>query len=483
MFLRRFYDEPLAQASYVVGCTRAGEALVVDANRDVERYLELAAAEGVRITHVTETHIHADYVSGSRELAERTGATLYLSAEGGPDWQYAFARETGAVRLRDGDRFDVGSVRIDVRHTPGHTPEHLTFLVTDTDVGDEPMGAFTGDFIFVGDVGRPDLLERAAHVAGTMESSARALFRSLRRTRELPDWLQLWPGHGAGSACGKSLGAVPQTTLGYERRFGWAFQVPDEDEFVAMVLAGQPEAPRYFAEMKRINREGPAILGGFRHPERLAAARLSELLAHDALVIDTRSAASYALAHVPRTIGIPLNRSFATWAGSLVPYDRDFYLIVDGESGAAADRASRELAHIGLDRLAGFFTAEEALDDWRASGRALASVAQIDTEELRRRHERGEVTLVDVRGAAEWDAGHIPGALHVPLGDLPDRAAELPPTRPIVLQCQGGTRSAIASSILGARGMRVLNYAGGFGEWKRVGMPIEEEERDSVQQG
>ncbi len=243
MLLRRFYDAKLAQASYLVGCQATGEALVVDPNRDANQYIAAAASEGVRITHVTETHIHADFVSGSRELAARTAARLHLSAEGGPEWQYAFMSEAGAVPLRDGSRLDVGRVRVDVLHTPGHTPEHLSFMITDTAATDRPMGVFTGDFIFVGDVGRPDLLEKAAGAAGTMEAHARRLYASLQRFRQLPAWLQLWPGHGAGSACGKALGAVPQTTLGYESVVNWGLAAASEEEFVRGVLDGQPEPP------------------------------------------------------------------------------------------------------------------------------------------------------------------------------------------------------------------------------------------------
>jgi hydroxyacylglutathione hydrolase len=233
MLIKRFYDDKLAQASYLVGCAATGEALVVDPNRDVEQFVEAAEREGMRITHITETHIHADFVSGARELAERTGGTLYLSAEGGDQWQYEFAGDADAVLLKDGDSFRVGNVQIDVLHTPGHTPEHLSFVVTDTAGADRPMGVFTGDFIFVGDVGRPDLLERAAKYAGTMEEGARVLYGSLQKFKTaLPDYVQLWPGHGAGSACGKALGAVPQTTLGYEKLFNWGLAAGTEDEFV-----------------------------------------------------------------------------------------------------------------------------------------------------------------------------------------------------------------------------------------------------------
>jgi len=271
MFFKRFYDTKLAQASYLIGCQQTGEALVVDPNRDVEQYVTAADAEGLRVTHVTETHIHADFVSGARELAARTGARLLLSDEGDAEWKYAYAAGAKARLLKDGDSFMVGNVRIEALHTPGHTPEHLSFLVTDMPAAAGPWGILTGDFVFVGDVGRPDLLERAAGVGGTMDAAARTLFRSLQRFKLQPDWLQIWPGHGAGSACGKGLSAIPHSTVGYERRFNWAFGVNDEAEFGRMVLAGQPEPPKYFGIMKRLNREGPRLLGGLR-PRRTGPA-------------------------------------------------------------------------------------------------------------------------------------------------------------------------------------------------------------------
>lgn len=478
MYLERFYDAKLAQASYLVGCAATSEAVVVDANRDLDQYIQAAEREKLRITHVTETHIHADYVSGSRELAERTGARLYLSREGGPDWQYAFADETDAELIGDGDVFMVGNIRVEAKHTPGHTPEHLTFLVTDTSSADEPMGAFTGDFIFVGDVGRPDLLETAAGVTGTMEPGARQLFHSLQRFKELPDYLQIWPGHGAGSACGKSLGAVPQSTLGYEKRFNWAFGYTDEDAFVEAVLRGQPEPPRYFAQMKRINKIGPRSLGGFRRPERLPERRLVDLLERDALIVDTRNADAYAAGHVPGTINIPLNRSFSTWAGWLIPYDRPFYLIVDEKTcHACIDEAARDLAMIGLDEIAGYF-GSAAIDTWSAAGGELATVEEITPIELSEQLRRGDTIVIDVRGRAEWEAGHIPRVIHIPLGYLPEKLDEIPRDKPIVVHCQAGGRSAIAASILKAKGFNnVINLAGGFGNWQACGKPVEREEQ------
>jgi hydroxyacylglutathione hydrolase len=471
MFVQRFFEPGLAQASYLIGCAACREAIVIDPNRDATQYVDAATAEGLRIKHVTETHIHADYLSGSRELAAATGAQLYLSAEGGPDWQYAFAATDKATLLRAGDRISVGNVKIDVLHTPGHTPEHLTFLVTDGAAANEPIAAVTGDFIFVGDVGRPDLLERAANIKGTMEEGARVLFQSIRKFAGRPDWLQIWPGHGAGSACGKGISAIPQSTLGYERRFNWAFQIEEEDAFVASVLAGQPEPPRYFAEMKKLNRQGPAILGGFRTPPRLDRAALERALGSGALVLDLRRAPEYAVAHVPGTISIPFDASFTNWAGWLVPYTADVYLIAPDRGAAAADRAVRALAMIGLDRAAGWFE-PDVIDEWAAAGRGLGSVPQITPADLRESLSHDAVTLVDVRNETEWVSGHIDGARHIPLGYLTDTLDTLPRTRPIVVQCAAGTRSAIGASLLRARGVdRVANLSGGIAEWRRAGLP------------
>jgi len=480
MFFQRFYETALAQASYLIGCQRTGEAVVVDPNRDVEPYVSAAATEGLRITHVTETHIHADFVSGARELARRTGARLLLSDEGGDDWRYDYAGTDGARLVRDGDHFLVGNIRVDVLHTPGHTPEHISFLVTDTPAAAGPWGILTGDFVFVGDVGRPDLLERAAGRVGTMEAGARALFRSLERFRSLPDHLQVWPGHGAGSACGKALGAIPSTTVGYEKLGNWGVATTDEGEFVRMVLTGQPEPPRYFAEMKRINKEGPRVLGGLPRPPLLPATLLDE----GAVVVDTRPAASFAAGHLPGTINIPLTGSFTTWAGWLLPFDRDVYLIADVESARGVGAAAaRDLAMIGLDRVAGVFGTNVLLA-WTAAGRELATVAQSTPVEAARLRERG-ATIIDVRGRSEWEAGHLPGVPNIPVGYLTDRLDELPADRPLVLYCQGGARSAIGASVLRARGFEnVVNMAGGFAAWQEAGLPVsrDRDERGTKQE-
>ena len=307
MLFRRIYDDGLAQTSYLIGCPQSGEAIVIDPNMDVERYVDVARQAGVRIAHVTETHIHADFASGSRTLAHATGGTLHVSDEGGDGWCYAFARENGVNTLHDGDRLSVGRVHLDILHTPGHTPEHLTFLVTDAARADVPVGALTGDFVFVGDVGRPDLLERAAGQAGTMHAAAATLYRSLQRFKAHPNYLQIWPGHGAGSACGKALSAVAQSTLGYEKIANWAFEPMSEDDFVERVLEGQPLAPPYFGAMKVRNRDGGVALPS-ELPRKLTPAALHDALQrrNDLFVLDVRNPEEWRLGHIAGATRIAL---------------------------------------------------------------------------------------------------------------------------------------------------------------------------------
>ncbi|MDO8500229.1 MAG: MBL fold metallo-hydrolase [Gemmatimonadaceae bacterium] len=467
MLLRRFFDEQLAQTSYLAACDHARLGVIVDPNRNVAQYIEAAARDNIRIVAVTETHIHADLVSGSRELARRTNAQLYLSDAGDAEWKYGFAGESRAELLTDGSHFMIGDVRIDAIHTPGHTPEHMTFLVTDTAVAAEPMGAITGDFIFVGDVGRPDLLERAAGYAGTMETSARRLFQSLQAFKTFPDYLQIWPGHGAGSACGKALGAMPQSTLGYEKLFNWAFAEDDEERFVTEVLAGQPEPPAYFAIMKRVNRDGPAD-APTTVPPVAGADEIARSLSAGETVVDTRSVLEFAARHAAGSVNIPRNRSFLNWAGSLLPYDRDVCVIGDSSEEARRQLAA-DLSLIGLERVSGVFPAE-SLDELSKLGVRMSATRQISVGDVRTRRN---ATILDVRGRSEFAAGHLPRALNIPLGELRRRLDEIPEGQ-VVVHCQGGSRSAIAASIL-QRGGRddMSSMYGGFSEWERSGNPVE----------
>ena len=472
MLLKRYYDDPLAQASFLLGDTETHEAIVVDPNRDVEAYVRAAAAEKLRIVAVTETHIHADYLSGTRELARVANATAYLSDEGGPDWTYGWGNEPNVKLVKDGDTIRAGRVRLDVLHTPGHTPEHVSFALTDEAASAEPLGIFTGDFVFVGDVGRPDLLERAANMAGTMEKGARVLHAALQRFRERwPEHVLLWPGHGPGSACGKALGGLPVTTLAYEKRTNWGLKNGNEETFVREVLAGQPEPPAYFKHMKRMNRDGPAILGGFREPPQFPDEAIVAALERGDTIVDLRPTRDFVQGSIPGVFGIPAGNSLPTWAGALLPYDHPLSLLADRVDRVKS--AVRQLAMIGLDDVAGWY-GPGAFTAWARARGPLAATPELGAEDAFARAQRGELTLLDVRGAAEYASGHVPGAKHIPLGDLPARAAEIPQDKPVAIYCESGTRSRIGVSVLRRAGFTKLMVQGaGFVGHAEAGLPVE----------
>jgi hydroxyacylglutathione hydrolase len=472
MLLKRFYDEPLAQASFLLGDTGSHEAIVVDPNRDIDAYVKAAAAEGMTIVAVTETHIHADYLSGTRELAQRVGATAVLSDAGDAAWKYGWGHEQNVRLVRDGDSIRAGRVRLDVLATPGHTPEHVSFVVTDEAASGEPVGILTGDFVFAGDVGRPDLLERAANIQGTMEQGARTLFASLARFRDrFPGHVLLWPGHGPGSACGKNLGGLPVTSLAYERQTNWGVRSTIESDFVREVLAGQPEPPAYFKHMKRMNKDGPAILGGFREPPRLDDAELPDSLARGDVIVDLRPTKEVLAGAIPGTLTIPVGTSFPTWAGWFLPYDQPVSLLASDVERARS--AVRQLAMIGLDRVRGWY-GPGAFAAWERARGPLASTPSIDAKEAFERAKKGELVLLDVRGSGEHAGGHVPGARHIPLGYLPERANELPRDLPMALFCGGGTRSRIGVSVLRRAGFtQLLDQGGGFAAHAEAGLPVE----------
>ncbi len=467
MLLKYFYDKELAHASYMVGCQRTNEALIIDPARHIQSYLETAEQEGMRIVAAADTHIHADYVSGARELAERVGAKLYVSDEGGEEWQYEYASQYEHQKIVAGDKFMLGNVQLAVLHTPGHTPESVSYVLTDLGGGaNRPMGIFTGDFVFVGSLGRPDLLEEAVGEVGAAQAGARAMFNSVKRFKQLPDYLQVWPAHGAGSSCGKGLGAVPSSTVGYEKLFNPMLGYEREEAFVAALLDGQPEAPKYYAQMKQVNRKGPKVLGEVAMPEQLSAENLPDLLAKNAFVIDTNNHNHFAAGHVPGTINITMG-NLATWTGWFVNYAKPVYLIVAANELA---RAVRILHEIGVDEIAGYFVADEVV----AAGLNTESYRIMPAAELADPILQGEVTLIDVRAQTEWDEGHLPHAEHIMLGYLRERADEVVNVKPIVVQCRSGNRSALAASILQAAGAKqVINMAGGYRDWRQAGLPVE----------
>lgn len=465
MLLKYFYDTALAHASYMVGCQKTGEAIIIDPGRGAQKYLDAAASEGLKIVAAADTHIHADYVSGARELADQHGAKLYLSDEGPAEWKYLFAGQYPHQLLTDGDTFSIGMVDFEVLYTPGHTPESLSFLLTDRGGGaDQPMGIFTGDFVFVGSIGRPDLLEQAAGIMGTAEPGARDLFQSVQRFRQLPDYLQVWPAHGAGSACGKGLGAIPSSTVGYEKLYNPALQFTDEQEFVDYILSEQPEAPAYFAVMKRVNKEGPTVLGDNKPPTELEASELLRI-APKQMVIDVGNSSAFATAHVAGTINIPM-KYLAAWAGWLVDYEKPVYLLLPREELAEARRI---LQKIGIENIAGFFDAREI----EAAGLRTESYSEQTPQQLAANIKRGEVILIDVRGETEWIENHIPQAQRCFLANLPEKLDEFDGDCTLVFQCRSGGRSAIAASLAKAAGVQnVINMTGGINAWIDAGLPI-----------
>ncbi len=467
MLLKYFYDKALAHASYMVGCQKTGEAIIIDPGRNIRPYIEAAQKEGMKLIGAAETHIHADYVSGARELAERFNAKLFVSDEGPEDWKYFYAKAYDAEYLKDGNTFMVGNIKFETMFTPGHTPESISFILTDIGGGaDRPMGIFTGDFVFVGSTGRPDLLEKAAGVAGTADEGARDMYASLQRFKALPDYLQVWPAHGAGSACGKGLGAVPSSTVGYEKMFNPAFAYDDEEAFVDYLLADQPEPPKYFAVMKRVNKEGPAVLGDASLPTKLCVDTLSQLIESEQLVIDTNETDAFAKAHVSGSINIPVGY-LASWAGWFVNYDAPVYLIT-GER--MIPEVTRILREIGVDHIAGYFDPEEVSNANLNS----ESYETCQPQEVADDILKGNVVLIDVRSQVEWDEGRLPNAQHLFLGNLAETASQAINGKTIVVQCRTGGRSAVGASILKAAGAKkVINLAGGITQWASEGLPIE----------
>lgn len=465
MFFKHIYEKGLAQASYFVGCQATREAIVIDPKRDIDTYLQIAEQENLTITHITETHIHADFLSGTRELAAATGAKVYLSDEGGEDWQYQFEH----IRLKDGNKIKVGNLILEVMHTPGHTPEHISFLLTDTPASNKPVMIFTGDFVFVGDIGRPDLLEKAAGITGTQEKGARQMFQSLKRFKGLDDFIQVWPGHGAGSACGKSLGAVPSSTVGYEKITNWGLNIEDEEEFVSTLLDGQPEPPKYFAMMKKLNKVGPKVLGSIPRPGRLSIQQFEQQATAGVKIIDTRNKISFAGGHFPDSINIQDNSAFSTWAGWILDYQNPFLLITRDDR---IEDLTKALIRIGLDNIAGYVN---DIDKISNAGYELKTLNQITVHELN--DNLNDYFVLDVRGKSEFEASHIPNASNIPAGYIVDNLNKLPADKPIVVHCASGDRSAIAASVLLSAGFdNVVNLTCGFNGWNQSKYPVEKGE-------
>lgn len=467
MLFRQIWDPKLAQYAYLIGCQKTGEAIVIDPERDIDTYLNIAEKEGLTITAAVDTHIHADYLSGLREFAER-GVKVYASDEGDEDWKYEWLSGSTYhhTLVKHGNVFSIGNIKFTVVHSPGHTPEHIALLVTDLGGGaDRPMGLLSGDFVFVGDLGRPDLLESAAGVQGVMEPSARRLYHSVQEFLKLDDFIQVWPAHGAGSACGKALGAIPQSTVGYERAFNGAIgaALRSENEFVAAILDGQPEPPMYFARMKRDNKVGPKVLGTIPQPKHLFWEDLKALSGNTSVaVLDTRLDRSAFMArHLPGSLYAGFNKSFNTAAGSVIEEGMPIYLIIEEEN---LEAAVRDLIRVGLDHIAGYAT-PATLEAYADHGHEMASIREIHFNDLNEVVAAEEdVVILDVRNKSEYDAAHVPGSSNIAYTRLSLRKEDVP-SGTMAIHCVSGGRSAVSAALLSRLGHDVIYVNGEFAGW------------------
>ncbi len=452
MLFRHFYDEDLAQGSYLIGCQKTAEAIVVDAWRDPQFYIAEAQKENMKIVAVTETHIHADFLSGSRELAALTGAKLYLSDEGDADWKYGFE----SIKLYDSSEIKIGNITVKAVHTPGHTPEHLSFLVTDGAAATEPGFYLTGDFVFVGDIGRPDLLDEAAGGIDTRFAGAKQLFSSLRdKFLNLPDYVQVWPAHGAGSACGKALGAIASTTVGYERMFSWwvpFVQKNDEEGFTKALLEGQPDAPLYFGRMKRQNKAGPALFGKRPELKEFVAKDLEGKINKDYVFIDTRTREAFLKSAVADSLYIPAGKRFITYASYILDPEtetRPIILLAANQEEASKLRA--RLSFVGIDNVVGFISNLEGLKQ-----------DIVPTISLKAFEKLNKPFILDVRTANEYNLGHIDTAKQLHAGRVIYKLNELPKNKTVITHCQSGARATVVISALRAAGYDAVELEGSY---------------------
>ena len=455
MYFKQFYLGCLAHASYLIG--DQGEAAVVDPRRDVQEYLDEAAAQGLAIRYVIETHLHADFVSGHLELAERTGATVVIGARAGALFPHR--------AVSDGDELRLGRVSLRFLETPGHTPESLCVVVTDAATSAQPRLVLTGDTLFIGDVGRPDL---ACGPDASAEAMAGLLYDSLHgKLLGLPDAVEVYPAHGAGSLCGRNISKETSSTIGEQRRGNWALQPMPRAEFVRALTADLPEAPAYFSHDAALNRRGAPALGS--RPRALSAADADDAIRRGALVLDVRGSASFGAGHLPGSINVGLDGQFASWAGALLPADRPLVIVAEDEEGVA--QAATRLARVGLESIEGFL--DGGVRAWADSGRPLARVAQVTVDELERRlAEEPGLRVLDVRRPGEYDGGHVPSAISLPLDRLQREWPEM--GGPTAVICAGGYRSSAAASLLAARGAAdLVNVVGGTAAWAASGRPVE----------
>jgi hydroxyacylglutathione hydrolase len=455
MYFEQFYLGCLAHASYMLGSE--GEAAVIDPQRDVEIYLKAADQQGLKIRHIFETHLHADFVSGHLELAKRTGAKIYIGAQAGATFPH--------VALHDGSEVRFGKLLIRALETPGHTPEGVCLVVTDEEKSREPWAVLTGDTLFIGDVGRPDLSK-----THTPQQLAGSLYDSLHdKLMTLNDQVLVYPAHGAGSLCGRNMRAERSSTIGTERLTNYALQIKSRDEFVRQLTENLPSRPEYFLQDAQINRAGAPALSELRDLPPITAAELNELLQQGVFVLDVRPNADFAAAHVPGAVNIALSGQFASWAGAIMGLSARPVLVADTPERYAEARL--RLARVGIEDPRGVLQGGVAA--WKQAGFSVSTVPQITVQELSRKPSQN-LQVLDVRREPEWQAGHIEGAEWFPLDNFKISAPELDPSAPVAVHCQGGYRSMVACSLLQRAGLKnVMNVIGGFDAWRQAALPVE----------
>ena len=454
MYFEQFYLGCLAHASYLLGSE--GEAVVVDPQRDVEIYLEAAQKNGLKIRHIFETHLHADFVSGHRELAARTGAKIYLSRAAGATFPH--------VAVDDGFRLRVGKLNLEVLATPGHTPESISLLVTDEENSQKSWAVLTGDTLFIGDVGRPDLspTHTPVQLAGMLYDSLH------KKLMTLPDGVLVYPAHGAGSLCGRNMRAERFSTIGTERLTNYALQIKDRDAFVRQMTSNLPARPDYFLEDAAINRAGAPSLADLPELKAITAQELKAMLERGATALDVRPGAEFVAAHVPGSVSIPLSGQFASWAGAVLGLAAKPVLIAANAEQVSEARV--RLARIGIEDMAGYL--RDGVEGWRQAGLPVAQVPQITVQELASRLANGGIGVLDVRREAEFEAGHIDGADWHPLDRFKAALPEIGKDAPVAVHCKSGYRSLIAVSLLERAGYHnVVDVAGGFDTWVGADLP------------
>jgi hydroxyacylglutathione hydrolase len=460
MYFKQFYLACLAHASYLIGSE--GEAAVVDPQRDVDEYLAEATAQGLQIKYVIETHLHADFVSGHQELAARTGAQIVFGEQAGAHFEHR--------AVRDGEEIRLGKVVLRFMETPGHTPEGICVVIIDTEVSDQPQKVLTGDTLFIGDVGRPDL---AGGKGYTPQMMAEMMYHSLHeKLLKLPEEVEVYPAHGAGSMCGRNMSKETSSTIGEQRRFNYALKPMSKAEFVKLMTADLPEAPVYFPKDAEINRAGARGLSELSTPVALSPHEVLSLQTSGHVLLDVRSAGEFGAGHVPGSVNIGLGGQFAIWSGSLIPLNAAIVIIADTTS--QVDESVVRLARVGIENVKGYLSG--GIQSWREAGLALDAIEQVSVDQLKEQLAKGELQVVDVRRPTEYSNGHVPRAMNAPLSSLDRTIDELPlqKDKPTAVICAGGYRSSAAASLLQQQGFtNLINVAGGTGAWINAGYPVE----------